>query len=205
MLHCASTAKVVRPLAFDAGVLPDSATGVGVAQIHGVVCERSSTGPPLGLLVIVSPAQDRSSSSPLASATNRLLPTRRRVSTPRRVRASASATNPAPTLRPLSVSFTSFIGTFLGTCTSTSASPSLIRSARFDKVLISKLDGGESCSDRRRAWVPACADFVGAGAPAPQPATKTASVAVAMLPNRTVKPEWMFILVPLSAMGCPHA
>ena len=39
MLHCASTAKVVSPLAFDAGVFPDSGTGVGVAQIHGVVCE----------------------------------------------------------------------------------------------------------------------------------------------------------------------
>jgi hypothetical protein len=34
------------------------------------------------------------------------------------------------------------MGTFLGTCTSTSASPSLIRSARFDNVLISKLNGG---------------------------------------------------------------
>src|SRR5882724_12218403 len=52
MLHCASKAVVVRPLAFDAGVLPDSGTGVGVAQIHGVVCEPSSTGPPIGWLVI---------------------------------------------------------------------------------------------------------------------------------------------------------
>ena len=46
MLHCASIAKVDRPLAFDAGVLPDAGTGVGVAQIQGCVCEPSSTGPP---------------------------------------------------------------------------------------------------------------------------------------------------------------
>src|SRR5256886_15696266 len=52
MLHCASNAAVVRPLAFEAGVLPDSGTGVGVAQIQGVVCEPSSTGPPLGWVVI---------------------------------------------------------------------------------------------------------------------------------------------------------
>jgi hypothetical protein len=46
MLHCASTANVVRPLALDAGVLPDAATGVGVAQIHGPACEPSRIGPP---------------------------------------------------------------------------------------------------------------------------------------------------------------
>src|SRR5260370_3535095 len=194
MLHCAAAAAVVRPLAFDAGVLPDSATGVGVAQIHGVVWEPSSTGPPRGWLVIVRLAEDRSSSRTSASATNRFLPATRPRSTPRRVRACASATNPAPTFPPLSFSLTSSLGPFLRTCTSTSASPSLIRSARFDKVLISKLDGAEWCSDRRRAWVPACDDFVGAGAPAPQPATKTASVAAAMMPNRTV--ERMYSLVP---------
>ena len=52
MLHCASKAVVVRPLAFDAGVLPDSGTGAGAAQIQGVVCEPSSTGPPIGWLVM---------------------------------------------------------------------------------------------------------------------------------------------------------
>ena len=48
MLHCASVAVVDRPLAFEAGVLPTAATGTGVAQTHGVVCEPSSTGPPIG-------------------------------------------------------------------------------------------------------------------------------------------------------------
>lgn len=48
ILHCASIAKVDRPLAFVAGVLPDSAVGVGVAQTQGVFCEPSSTGPPIG-------------------------------------------------------------------------------------------------------------------------------------------------------------
>src|SRR5947209_1020871 len=57
MLHCASTAKVVRPLAFVAGVLPDAAVGAGVAQIQGWVCEPSNTGPPIGWLVIVSRAR----------------------------------------------------------------------------------------------------------------------------------------------------
>ena len=46
MLHFASTAKVDRPLALDAGVLPDAGTAVGVAQIQGCVCEPSSMGPP---------------------------------------------------------------------------------------------------------------------------------------------------------------
>ena len=49
----ASTAVVDRPLALDAGVSPFWATGSGVAQIHGVVCDPSSTGPPRGWLVIV--------------------------------------------------------------------------------------------------------------------------------------------------------
>ena len=48
MLHCASVAKVVNPLAFDAGVLPEAGTAAGVAQIQGWVCEPSSTGPPIG-------------------------------------------------------------------------------------------------------------------------------------------------------------
>ncbi len=137
MLHCASTAFVVRPLAFEAGVLPDSGTGTGVAQIHGVVCEPSSTGPPRGWLVIVRLARGWSSPGPLAAATNWFSPTRRPRSTPRSVRACGSVTNPAPTFAPLSVSATSCNGTSFGTRTSTSASPLLIKSARFDKVLIS--------------------------------------------------------------------
>ena len=53
MLQAASTAVVVSPLAFDAGVLPLAGTGVGVAQTHGVVWLPSSTGPPRGWLVMV--------------------------------------------------------------------------------------------------------------------------------------------------------
>ena len=56
MLHCASVAVVDRPLAFDAGVLPTAATGTGVAQTHGPVCEPSSTGPPIGWFVMTSRA-----------------------------------------------------------------------------------------------------------------------------------------------------
>src|SRR3954468_2392692 len=140
MLHCASTAKVVRPLAFDAGVLPDSATGVGVAQIQGVVCAPSSTGPPRGWLVMVRLAHGRPLPCPLESATKAFSPATRPRRTPRNV--PASATNDAPTSLPLRVSVTFFIGTVFGTVTSTSASPSLIRSARLDRVLISKLNGG---------------------------------------------------------------
>ena len=54
MLHCASVATVDRPLALDPGVLPTWATGVGVAQIHGVVCVPSKTGPPRGWLLMTS-------------------------------------------------------------------------------------------------------------------------------------------------------
>ena len=70
-------------------------------------------------------------------------------STPRKVRADSSATNDDRTSTPLSVSITLCIGTFFGTRTSTSASPSLIRSARLDSVSISKLNGG-NCPRRTR-------------------------------------------------------
>jgi hypothetical protein len=69
MLHFASTANVLRPLALDAGVLPDSATGVGVAQIHGWVCEPSRIGPPRTWLVIVRLAHGRPLPLPFESAT----------------------------------------------------------------------------------------------------------------------------------------
>src|SRR5882762_2716407 len=144
MLHCASKAVVVRPLAFDAGVLPDSGTGVGVAQIQGVVCEPSSTGPPIAWLVMVSEAR-----RPLDSARKSLRPGTMPVSTPRITRAVESARNMAVTSRPLSDSRTWFGATPFGTRTSISASPPLMRSARFDSVTISKLDGRRSS--------PACA------------------------------------------------
>src|SRR6267378_3720965 len=146
MLHCASNANVVKPLAFDAGVLPDWATGVGVAQIHGVVCEPSSTGPPIGWFVITRRASRPPRPSP---ATKSLRPSTRPRTSPRSVRASSLAVKAPVTSRSLSDSRTLFGATPFGTRTSTSASPPLMRSARFERVTISKLDGDRSS--------PACA------------------------------------------------
>src|SRR5262245_53401983 len=171
MLHFASTAKLLRPLAFDAGVLPSAATGVGVAQIHGMVCEPSRIGPPRSWFVIVRLAHGRPRPWPLASATNRFLPGVKPSSTPRSVRAESSATNDDLTSAPLSVSITLCIGTFFGTRTSTSASPSLIRSARLDNVRISKLNGG-SCAPAPSA------DADDTDAPAPTPPNPATSSAV---------------------------
>src|SRR5205085_2757972 len=56
MLHAASIALVDNPLALVLGVLPVPVVAVGVAQIHGCGCADSSTGPPIGALVIVSRA-----------------------------------------------------------------------------------------------------------------------------------------------------
>src|SRR5258705_230698 len=209
MSHCASTAKVDRPLAFDAGVLPDAGTAVGVAQIHGCVCEPRSTGPPRAWLVIFRLAEGRpspwpSSSScprpwssscppPFESATKRLSPTRSPVSTPRSARATGSATNDAPTSTPLSVSATLCRGTFLGTRTSTRASPSLIRSARFDSVRISKSCEGRWSPDSPRSSFSARDETARSGAPPPQPG-RTVSKAIATRP--TVTPKRVFILSP---------
>src|SRR5262250_1675007 len=146
MLHWASTAKVDSPLAFDAGVFPDAGTGVGVAQIHGVVCEPNSTGPPIGWLRIHSVALGRPFPLPFESARNSFSPTTSPVSTPRIVRAVSLVWNADVTSCPLSDNVTFFSGTFLGTRTSTSASPPLMRSARFDSVTISKLRGVGSAS-----------------------------------------------------------
>src|SRR5437773_10677417 len=96
MLHCASNADVDRPLAFDAGVLPDSATGVGVAQTHGWVCEPSSTGPPIAWLVMVSEAR-----RPLESARKSLRRGTMAGSTARITRAVESARNMAVASRRL--------------------------------------------------------------------------------------------------------
>src|SRR5437660_10413413 len=54
MLHCGSAAAVDRPLPFVDGVAPLPTVGTGVAQTHGVVCVASSTGPPIGWLVMTS-------------------------------------------------------------------------------------------------------------------------------------------------------
>src|SRR5919107_1826883 len=56
MLHCASVAAVDKPLGLVAGLTPEAATGTGVAQTNGVICEPSSTGPPFGWLLITSRA-----------------------------------------------------------------------------------------------------------------------------------------------------
>src|SRR5262244_1172254 len=149
MLHWASTAKVDSPLAFDAGVFPDAGTGVGVAQIHGVVCEPNSTGPPIGWLRIHSVALGRPFPFPFESARNSFSPTTSPVSTPRIVRAVSLVWNADVTSCPLSDNVTFFSGTFLGTRTSTSASPPLMRSERFDSVTISKFRGVGSASARK--------------------------------------------------------
>ena len=170
MLHCASTALVVRPLALEAGLLPASATGVGVAQTQGCVCEPSRTGPPRAWLVIFRLAHGRPLPWPLESATSVFSPTTRPVTTPRKVRALSSATNDAPTSVPFNVSVTFFIGTVFGTCTSTRASPLLIRSARFDSVRISKLNGG------RLGWAAAGAAAGFSAPPPPHPASISRAV-----------------------------
>src|SRR2546425_4424848 len=152
MLHCASKAVVVRPLAFDAGVLPDSGTVVGVAQTHGWVCEPSSTGPPIAWLVMVSEAR-----RPLESARKSLRPGTMPVSTPRSTRAVESARNMAVTSRPLSDSRTWLGATLFGTRTSTSASPPLIRSARFERVTISNRPDAASFAEAATAKQPSSA------------------------------------------------
>src|SRR3982751_4509031 len=101
MLHCASTAKVESPLALEADVLRDAAPGVGVAQIHGCVCEPSSTGPPIGWLLIVSFARGRPLPWPFESASNSFDPTTSPVSRPRITRDAASVRKVAVTSRPL--------------------------------------------------------------------------------------------------------
>src|SRR5215218_9282224 len=186
MLHCASTAKVVRPLALDAGVLPEAGTGVGVAQIHGWVCEPSRIGPPRTWLVIVRLPHGRPLPLPLASATKVFSPETIPVSTPRRVRLSWSATKEAPTSAPLSVSVTFFIGTVLGTWTSTSASPSLTRSARLDSVRISKLNGGSSAlASAALASAPS-----GIAAPPPNPATTSSA-----MPSAPIRTPWARLMM----------
>src|ERR1043166_5658622 len=67
MLHCASVAAVVRPLALVAGALAVAAVGTGVAQIQGVVCEPSRIGPPFAWFVTVSCALPKLPSLALAA------------------------------------------------------------------------------------------------------------------------------------------
>ena len=138
MLHCASTAVVDSPLALEPGVLPTGATGAGVAQTQGFVCVPSSKGPPRGWFVIFRLAECRPWPCTADLASNRFSPTRRPRSTPCKLRGPALAAKPVPTSLPSSVSRTRSIGTERGSFTSTSASPPLMRSARFDSVRIWK-------------------------------------------------------------------
>ena len=112
-------------------MLPDAGTGVGVAQIHGCVCEPSRIGPPRTWFVIVRLAHGPAVAVAVGVGDEGVL-AGHHARRARRARCASlsSATNEAPTSAPLSVSVTFFIGTVFGTCTSTSASPSLIRSAR---------------------------------------------------------------------------
>ena len=75
---------------------------------------------------------------PFESARNSFCPSSSPVSTPRMVRAAVSVLKVPVTSRPLSHSVTWSSGTVSGTRTSTSASPPLMRSARFERVRISK-------------------------------------------------------------------
>ena len=128
---------VESPLALEAGVFPEAGTGVGVAQIHGCVCEPSNTGPPIAWLVMVRDERGRPWPWPFESATNSFDPCTSPVSSPRRTLPVASARNVAVTSRPLSSRVTCLSCSLAGRVTSTKASPPLIRSARLERVLIS--------------------------------------------------------------------
>ena len=193
MLHCASSAKVDRPLALDAGVLPEAGAGVGVAQIQGCVCEPSRMGPPRTWSVSVRLARGRPLPLPLASATKVFSPGAMPVNTPRSVRLSASATKRSPTSTPLSVSVTFVIGTVFGTSTSTSASPSLSRSARLDSVRISKLNGGSSAlTDATLASAPT---GIAAAPPPPHPATTSSA-----MPSAPIRIPWARLMIVSSVL-----
>src|SRR3954471_4206997 len=106
MLHCASTANVVRPLAFEAGGLAAAGAGVGVAQTQGCVCEPSSTGPPRAWLVMVTLANGLPRPWPLESATNVFGPLTSPVNTPRKACVISLPANDAFTFLPFRVSVT---------------------------------------------------------------------------------------------------
>src|SRR3954470_15035309 len=105
MLHCASVANVDNPLAFDAGLgglwVESSATGTGVAQIQGWVCEPRSTGPPRGWLVIVKLAKSPLP-GPWTLAVKTFWQILRRVSTVRKIPLGASKTKGSSAFLPSS-------------------------------------------------------------------------------------------------------
>ena len=122
-----------RRLAFEAGVLPTAALPVGVAQTHGPVCAVSSTGPPIGWLVMTSWAPTMLPS--VAFAVMTFAPTLRPVTTPRMRPLGCCAkvdVMSVPSRSTLSVAGRTKPGVRI----STRAVPPLTRSARFDKVVM---------------------------------------------------------------------
>src|SRR5471032_2736196 len=131
MLHCASVAVVVRPLALVLGVLPASAVSAGVAQIHGVVWVLNSTGPPIGWLVTVIFAPTK---LPLADfAVTTLAPTFSPVTAPS-VRPLARVLKADVTSVPSTSTRSCEADVPAGSLTSISTEPPLTRSARLDRV-----------------------------------------------------------------------
>ena len=131
MLHCASLAAVLKPLAFVPGVLPTSAVGTGVAQTYGVICEPSSTGPPTGWLVTTSRAPANEPS--LAVALTLFAPVFKPPTRPM-VRPSLPVTKAGLASTPSTSTFSFDVCAPAGSFTSTSTEPPLTRSARFESV-----------------------------------------------------------------------
>src|SRR3954470_11865111 len=141
MLHCASVAAVERPLALVAGELAVAAVGTGVAQIQGAVCVPSSTGPPTAWFVIASCAPPKLLFVELTVIV--LAPSLRPLTRPT-VRPSEPVLNAEVTSVPFSATARLGASVALGSLTSTKASPPLIRSARFDSVVIVAAGGWSS-------------------------------------------------------------
>src|SRR6185295_2867850 len=133
MLHCASVAAVVRPLALVAGALAVAAVGTGVAQIHGMVCEPSRIGPPLGWFVTVR--RELTKLPSLALAVIALAPSLSPVTRPT-MRPSARFVNAEVTSVPLTSTLRLDALPIGGVLISTRTSPPETRSARFDSVVI---------------------------------------------------------------------
>ena len=133
MVHCASVAGVVRPLALVAGELAVAAVGTGVAQIHGDDCEPSRIGPPFGWLVTTMRALLKPPFVELAVML--FAPFLRPVTRPT-VRPSERVVNAEVTSTPSTSTFRLDAAPIGGSLTSTRTSPPETRSARVDNVVI---------------------------------------------------------------------
>src|SRR6266849_739242 len=131
MLHCASIALVLKPLALVAGVVEVAGCAIGVAQIQGRICVPENTGPPIGWLLIVRYAPFFL----VGLAVTTLLPLDRPVITPS-TRPFARWANASLTSRPPTSTFNPEAEAPCGRTISTRASPPLTRSARLDRVLM---------------------------------------------------------------------